>query len=398
MGEIGVKGEVQVFLPDGLHSEIQLDSLVRDLSDIVPVARESGGARQGDIVDEVVRKLVVIAEFHICPVLPHRELESCVKLVRDFPAEGGVAHRHQGYSESGLVPFVRVHVVCGECGISREINLSGPSVCHPDAQERYRSGFEGLVLVYVESGSGSPERGELVVLSECRVAVQPARCVEEVYVLVAVVHTCEESYRTGKALGCRRLACDFLGIVDGVESARRESEIGRVFGLALVVEDVDTGLSVDIVVIEGPVVGNVGAEIPRQPVGTGLVQCSGGRVGKSEKFGVLLGPRVEESVGPGQSLGDADLAVQPEAVDDVPVQGEIVHELLVPGLVVVPEPGLVERVLADRGVDTPVPQGLEVVPAGIKIFVVWLRLRIVRESPVRGFPGIGLQERGVVLD
>ena len=166
MGQVGVEGEEHVFGADDLGPELELDSLVGHLSDIVPEAGESAGARKGHVIDKILCELAVVAELCVESVLPQPEFETGVKLVGNLPFEGGVAHGHKGDSVSGLVPFLRVHAVCCEGCVGREVDFSGPSVGGPQAQHRDRGRFHEVVFVDVQTGSGSPERGELVVLSE----------------------------------------------------------------------------------------------------------------------------------------------------------------------------------------------------------------------------------------
>ena len=215
VGHVSENGHLQVLRAVEVVAQVEFETAVAHLAEIVLVARESrrrGDRHVGDLVDGL---LVVVAGLEEQAVLEESEFETDVGDAGLLPAEVGVAHVVEDVPGAGRVPVRRRGGGVGRAGrVGGISDLSDRTDRAADLQAAQPGVFaQELVVVDVDTGTCGPEGRHAVVGPELRRTVHTHRKVEQVDVVIGVVAREEHTHQAGLVFRFRGFPVDLGGVV-----------------------------------------------------------------------------------------------------------------------------------------------------------------------------------------
>ncbi len=402
MSHIEVQNQIPVFIPYRIHSQIQLESLVGNLAHIVLIWWETGRWRQCDGCDQIHSSLVIVRGSCVDKIVPQSQFGTEVQSVGGLPFQLGIAQCLQDSAITCLVPFIGKYHVGRSCVVSREISLTGLSERASDFQTVDPAEiFHEIVLVYVDTKTTGPERSESFISSESGGTVKTKRGVEKVGVIVGIVYWCQSTQHPLGVLIESTFLVHFLGIHRRRKQTRRESNVSHVFRSGVVLPEVKSGKRVYRMLLYPRVVRQSGRQIYWIAIIVAHIVCSGRDVlvTKREEVATLLGLRVIERVRAVHLFRQAQLSLEQQRRNYMPVHGQIVNDLLSFLLRKIMQGGLIHRVLlVDRGTTAPIAQLLKDSAILIHVLVIRQLWDELGEVAIWGISGISLRIGEIVSD
>ena len=171
----------------------------------------------------------------------------------------------------------------------------------------------------VQSQATRPKRGKPFVLAESRTPIKTARRIHQIDIAETIVDSSQKSDSARRTFSADRFTVKTLCIIYGAKRSGRESQIRSIQIRTGIIEDIDTGLYVQIMMFETSIIGEISTHVVVHALTPIREKRSRRKVADTQYLCVFLRLRVQKAIRSSNDLGQTQLCLEQQVIRDIPV-------------------------------------------------------------------------------